>query len=732
MISVVRRLLVIGSMDEFVELVRHARRRGCYVIVADGYVDGPARAYADEDHVVDVRDPRKLAELYKSCRADAVVTSYSDVLFESACEMRRILGADEPFPLESMEILRDKASMRKLLDELGVAHPRSVEVSSSSEALESSRGLAFPCVMKPVDGYGSHGIRVVRDSAEAARVFGDVARHATRGERCLIEEYDEGAEINMTAWVCDGVAYPVSFADREKTFMGEGIVPQVTRIVYPSRQPRAVFDRALEIVQAVVDRLGVTAGPVCMQFFCGEGSRVSVCEITGRVFGYEHELIELGSGLSVEELLLDTAFDKASLKRRLEAHVLSAFVEPCCGLYFHGCDGVVGDLSRARESLRDDAVVDSLFYVEEGDAFTHGEGSKPYIARAYLQARDYRSLDRASARVLGAFYVPDAEGGDLSLVGRLPVYAAHELVSVVIPCYYSKNMIGKVVRLTRDELVALGYDTQFVLVNDGSDDGTYDAICALSDESDDVVGIDLMRNFGQHNAIMAGLHQVAGDIVMVMDDDMQTHPSQCRFLLEKLSEGADVVFGKYRVHKESAFRRAGSSFAMSLIRLLADCPKGIVDSNYFVMRRIVCDEMISYRSPSVYIQGLIFRTTNRIENVDIDHFEREEGSSGYTLKSLMKLTSTILNFSAIPLRIATVLGCVLGFLGLAGAIALLVERLIDPEMVIGWSSLMVTVLVCSGVITICIGIVGEYVGRLFQTDMGRPQFIVRKKKGGRS
>ena len=719
-------------MDEFVELVRHARRRGCYVIVADGYVDGPARAYADEDHVVDVRDPRKLAELYKSRRADAVVTSYSDVLFESACEMRRILGADEPFPLESMEILRDKASMRKLLDELGVAHPRSVEVSSSSEALESSRGLAFPCVMKPVDGYGSHGIRVVRDSAEAARVFGDVARHATRGERCLIEEYDEGAEINMTAWVCDGVAYPVSFADREKTFMGEGIVPQVTRIVYPSRQPRAVFDRALEIVQAVVDRLGVTAGPVCMQFFCGEGSCVSVCEITGRVFGYEHELIELGSGLSVEELLLDTAFDKASLKRRLEAHVLSAFVEPCCGLYFHGCDGVVGDLSRARESLRDDAVVDSLFYVEEGDAFTHGEGSKPYIARAYLQARDYRSLDRASARVLGAFYVPDAEGGDLSLVGRLPAYAAHELVSVVIPCYYSKNMIGKVVRLTRDELVALGYDTQFVLVNDGSDDGTYDAICALSDESDDVVGIDLMRNFGQHNAIMAGLHQVAGDIVMVMDDDMQTHPSQCRFLLEKLSEGADVVFGKYRVHKESAFRRAGSSFAMSLIRLLADCPKGIVDSNYFVMRRIVCDEMISYRSPSVYIQGLIFRTTNRIENVDIDHFEREEGSSGYTLKSLMKLTSTILNFSAIPLRIATVLGCVLGILGLAGAIALLVERLIDPEMVIGWSSLMVTVLVCSGVITICIGIVGEYVGRLFQTDMGRPQFIVRKKKGGRS
>ena len=295
-------------MDEFVELVRHARRRGCYVIVADGYVDGPARAYADEDHVVDVRDPRKLAELYKSCRADAVVTSYSDVLFESACEMRRILAPTSRFPLRAWRSCAIRPRCASCSMSLASRTRAALRFRLLRRRLSQVWGLAFPCVMKPVDGYGSHGIRVVRDSAEAARVFGDVARHATRGERCLIEEYDEGAEINMTAWVCDGVAYPVSFADREKTFMGEGIVPQVTRIVYPSRQPRAVFDRALEIVQAVVDRLGVTAGPVCMQFFCGEGSRVSVCEITGRVFGYEHELIELGSGLSVEELLLRYCF----------------------------------------------------------------------------------------------------------------------------------------------------------------------------------------------------------------------------------------------------------------------------------------------------------------------------------------------------------------------------------------------------------------------------------------
>ncbi len=123
-------------------------------------------------------------------------------------------------------------------------------------------------------------------------------------------------------------------------------------------------------------------------------------------------------------------------------------------LYFHGCDGVVGDLSRARESLRDDAVVDSLFYVEEGDAFTHGEGSSP-ILPVLICKRVIIARSTALPPACSGIYVPDAEGGDLSLVGRLPAYAAHELVSVVIPCYYSKNMIGKVVRLTRDELLSL-------------------------------------------------------------------------------------------------------------------------------------------------------------------------------------------------------------------------------------------------------------------------------------
>lgn len=304
---------------------------------------------------------------------------------------------------------------------------------------------------------------------------------------------------------------------------------------------------------------------------------------------------------------------------------------------------------------------------------------------------------------------------------------AGPVVSVVIPCYYSERMITQVVELTRQELTGAGYGYEFVLVNDGSKDGTFAAIQALCDQDKNVRGIDLMRNFGQHNAIMAGLSQVTGDIVLLMDDDMQTHPSQCLALIEGLQDGVDVVFAAFRQHRENWFRRLGSRFAMFSIRVLAGCPKGVVDSNFFVMRRCVCDEMLRYASASVYIQGLIFRTTDRITNVEVEHFDRAEGESGYTLKSLLRLWSTILNFSVTPLRIASVLGVLMGGAGLIGAIGLFIERLMDPSMQLGWASTMVTILVCSGIIMLFMGIVGEYVGRLFMTVNSNPQYIVRTR-----
>ena len=302
-------------------------------------------------------------------------------------------------------------------------------------------------------------------------------------------------------------------------------------------------------------------------------------------------------------------------------------------------------------------------------------------------------------------------------------------VSVVIPCYYSEKTIGKVVRLTREELIKAEYDYEFVLSNDGSTDGTFDEIKKLHEEDHKVIGVNLAKNFGQHSAIMAGLRHATGDLVMLMDDDMQTHPSQCIKLLDAMTDDADVVFATFPDHRESWWRKLGSRFTVWSMRVLTKRPKEIESSNFMLMRGFVAKEITEYDGPYVYIQGLLFRVTNRMVNIPVKHFDREVGVSGYNLKSLIRLWSTVLNFSMAPLRFAAVIGAILGGLGILGAIFLAVQRITDPSIQQGWSSLMVTMLVCSGIIVMFLGLVGEYLGRLFMTINKAPQYVLREVIG---
>lgn len=300
-------------------------------------------------------------------------------------------------------------------------------------------------------------------------------------------------------------------------------------------------------------------------------------------------------------------------------------------------------------------------------------------------------------------------------------------VSIVIPCYYSEKMIGKVVRMTRDELISDGYnDYEFVLVNDGSTDGTFEQIELLCEEDPNVVGVNCAKNMGQHSAIMAGLRKTTGDLVMLMDDDMQTHPSQCLKLLNAIDEdGTDVVFASWKQHEEAWWRSLGSNFTIWSMRVLTDRPREIYVSNYLVMRGHIRDELIRYSGPYVYIQGLLFRATANMSNVEVEHFAREEGQSGYTLKSLIRLWSTVLNFSLMPLRAASVVGALMGACGIIGAIIVFVMGLTIPDMQMGWPSLMVAILTCSGIIILFLGLIGEYLGRLFMTVNNSPQYVLK-------
>lgn len=299
------------------------------------------------------------------------------------------------------------------------------------------------------------------------------------------------------------------------------------------------------------------------------------------------------------------------------------------------------------------------------------------------------------------------------------------LVSVVIPCYYSEKMIGTVVEQTRAELKRAGYDYEFVLVNDGSTDGTFAAIAELCAEDDRIVGVNCAKNSGQHNAIMAGLRETQGDLILLMDDDMQTHPSQCVKLLDSVGD-ADVVFASWPEHKQAWWRELGSKFTVWSMRVLTDRPKEIYASNFIVLRRHVRDEIVRYQGPYVYIQGLIFRATANIKNEEVTHFERAQGTSGYSLKSLIRLWSTVLNFSMVPLRLAAIVGAALGVIGIASAFIVFVMRLLDPGMQAGWPSLMATMLTCSGLIILFLGIIGEYLGRMFMTINNAPQYVLKQ------
>ena len=303
-----------------------------------------------------------------------------------------------------------------------------------------------------------------------------------------------------------------------------------------------------------------------------------------------------------------------------------------------------------------------------------------------------------------------------------------KLISIVIPCYNSQATIRKVVEMVMDEFKKMEqYECEFVLVNDGSPkDDTYGEIRRLGEDYANVKGVNLLRNFGQHNALMAALHYTSGDYILGMDDDMQTHPSQISKLIHKMEEGFDLVYGCYPKKKNSFLKNLSSKINEVSSRILLGRPKNIVSSNFWMITRQVRDEVIKYDSFNPYIDGIFYRTTHKIGNVEVEHFKREVGTSNYTLKKLLKLWLAYWNYSVIPLRISSVLGGISAAGGFLAALCIIIYKMIDPTVVVGWSSTMCIVVVFAGLILMVLGIIGEYLGKMILILNRTPQFIVRE------
>lgn len=300
-------------------------------------------------------------------------------------------------------------------------------------------------------------------------------------------------------------------------------------------------------------------------------------------------------------------------------------------------------------------------------------------------------------------------------------------VSFVIPCYRSALTIGNVVKEIQDTMQSLAqYTYEIILVNDCSPDETFDVITELCKENENICGVDLAKNFGQHGALMAGFHQVKGDILVCLDDDGQTPADEVGKLLAEIENGQDVVYASYDHKKHSLFRNFGSWMNEKMAQFLLGKPKELFVSSYFAARRFIVDEMLRYENAYPYVIGLVLRTTKRISNVPVQHREREIGTSGYTLGKLLGLWfNGFTAFSTKPLRIATISGSVFAVLGFAYGIYTIVKKFVNPAVPMGFSSIMAAILFIGGMLMIMLGLIGEYIGRMYICMNSAPQFVVR-------
>ncbi len=302
-------------------------------------------------------------------------------------------------------------------------------------------------------------------------------------------------------------------------------------------------------------------------------------------------------------------------------------------------------------------------------------------------------------------------------------------LSVIIPVYNAEKSIHALVT----EILTIHNDeTEIILVNDGSNDSS-EAICEkISNENSNVKFISLRKNFGEHNAVLCGLNYSEGNYAVIIDDDFQNPPSQISVLLSEIEKGYDVVFSKYHDKKHNPFRNLMSFMNNKVANLLMNKPKELYLSSFKIIQKEVVSEIIKYKGPFPYIDGLILRTTNNIGSVYVEHDKRTMGKSNYTFKKLFSLyLNMFLNFSIKPLRIFTVSGFVIFLLGIFLSAYFIISKLSSQE-VPGWTSTVLLILLLSGFQIIFLGLMGEYLGKQYMDQNNTPQWVIKKLNMGKS
>ncbi|AYO94459.1 glycosyltransferase family 2 protein [Xanthomonas campestris pv. olitorii] len=296
-------------------------------------------------------------------------------------------------------------------------------------------------------------------------------------------------------------------------------------------------------------------------------------------------------------------------------------------------------------------------------------------------------------------------------------------LSIVIPVYRSESILPRLAEQLEKTLLPLYGDSfEVILVNDFSPDKSWQALQEIAATRPWWKIINLRKNAGQHNAILTGLRMSKGRYVVTMDDDLQHSPSDIPELIASLDGVYDVSYAKFHSKQHALWKRLGSRFNDLVANKLLGKPKGLYLSPFKAMVGGVRDEIVKFTGPHVYLDGLILSSTSRITTITIDHHQRIDGQSGYSLrKSISLWLKMATSFSLLPLRAASLTGIIFASVGFLLALGFIVQRFTVNAMPVGWSSLMVSALILGGVQLMAVGIIGEYVGRVLLHVNGRPQ-----------
>ncbi len=298
-------------------------------------------------------------------------------------------------------------------------------------------------------------------------------------------------------------------------------------------------------------------------------------------------------------------------------------------------------------------------------------------------------------------------------------------LSVIIPVYNSEDNLIELTHQLFDSLKS--YQFELIFINDLSRDNSWDVIKEICITRNNIIGIDLRKNFGQDNAIMAGLFKAQGNFIVIMDDDLQHSPYDIPALYSKCKEGYDVCYAKFIHIKQVLWKNIGSYINGFVAEILINKPKNIYLSPFMIIKKDIIEKIIEYDGPYPYIQGLIFNITDNITQINIEHNDRYKGNSNYNfIRSFSLFLNLATNFSIIPLRFSTFIGIISSIIGFSMLPYYFIRYLQGNYQIQGWTTLVTLLLIFGGLILLSLGLIGEYLGRIYLKINRKPQYIIKE------